>query len=110
MLMVAGGPVEVDEELPPQLVRETLMASQHISAAAHRAVLQVRLIRMILEANLAVAQVQKRGIQSASAFNPACHIKLLTARRADTATLRDTAHTGIVVNRYECTGTNLGDM
>ncbi|MBZ5512482.1 MAG: hypothetical protein LAN70_15110 [Acidobacteriia bacterium] len=31
---------------------------------------------MILEANLAVAQVQKRGMRSASAFNPACHIKL----------------------------------
>jgi hypothetical protein len=83
MLMVAGGPIVVDEELPPQLERETPMASKHISAAAHRAVLQVRLIRMILKADLAVAQVQKRGIRSLSAFNPACLCKLLTARRAD---------------------------
>ena len=84
MLMVAGGPVFVVlEELPPQRVRKTLAASKHISAAVHRAVLQVRRICMILEADLAVAQVQKRGIRSLSAFNPACLCKLLTARRAD---------------------------
>lgn len=83
MLMVAAGPTVVDEELPPQFVRETPMASKHIRAARHRAVLQVRLIRMILEADLAVAQARKRGIRSLSAFNPACLCKLLTARRAD---------------------------
>jgi hypothetical protein len=43
---------------------------------------------MILEANLAVAQVQRRGMRSVSAFNPACHIKLLTARCADALTPR----------------------
>ncbi len=75
MLMVAGGPVELDEE-PPQLARETLMASKHISTAARRVVLRASSISMILEANLAVAHVQKRGIQSVSAFNPACHVKL----------------------------------
>ena len=76
MLMVAGGPVELDEELPPQLARETLRASKHISTAARRVVLRASAMSMILEANLAVAQVQKRGMRSASAFNPACHIKL----------------------------------
>jgi hypothetical protein len=82
MVMVAGGPIVVEEELPPQFVRET-PTSKHIRAAAHRAVLEVRLIRMILEADLAVAQVQKRGIRSLSAFNPACLCKVATARRAD---------------------------
>lgn len=51
MLMVAGGPVELDEE-PPQLARETLMASKHISTAARRVVLRASSISMILEANL----------------------------------------------------------
>ena len=86
--MVAGGPVELDEDLPPQLARETPMASKHISTAARRVVLRASSMDMILEANLAVAHVQQRGLRSVSAFNPACHIKLLTARRADTPTLR----------------------
>lgn len=88
MLMVAAGPLVVDEDLPPQFVREMLMTSRHISADMHRAVLQVRLIRMILEADSAVAQVRKRGIRWLSAFNFACHTKLLTARCAHTLTLR----------------------
>ena len=81
MLMVAGGPVFVVlEELPPQRVRKTLVASKHISAAVHRAVLQVRRICMIFGGRLGRAQVQNRSL---SAFNPACLRKLLTARRAD---------------------------
>ena len=76
MLMVAGDPVELDEELPPQLARETLIASRHISTAARRVVLRASSMSMILQANLAVAHLHQRGIQSVSAFNPACHVKL----------------------------------
>ena len=76
MLIFAAGPVELDEDLPPQLARETLIASKHISTAARRVVLRASSIGMILEANLAMAHVQKRGIRPVSAFNPACHTKL----------------------------------
>jgi hypothetical protein len=109
ILMVAGGPGVVDEELPPQLVRETLMASMHISAAAQRAVPQVWLIRMILEADLAVAQVQKRGIRSLSAFNPACLCKLLTARRADKHYMRTQRLTEKSAANGEFTARSSGD-
>ena len=57
-LTVAGGPILVDEELPPQPAREKLMANQHSKPAARRVVLKKCFIRMILEANLARAQVQ----------------------------------------------------
>jgi hypothetical protein len=111
MLMVVGGPVELDEDLPPQLARAKLMASKHISTAARRVALRASSIGMILEANLAVALVQWRGIRSVSAFNPACHIKLpgrlhgtfevnCGASRRHTS-YADTAPIGKVVGRWE---------
>jgi hypothetical protein len=110
MLMVAGGPVVADEELPPQLAREMLMASKHISVAARRVVLRVRLVRMILEADLAVAQVQKRGIRWLSAFNPACLCKLLTARRADKHYMRTQRLTEKSAADAEFTARSSGDV
>ena len=74
MLMVAGGSVDVDEDLlPPQLAREMLMVSKHIGTKACRIALRASFMCMILEASLAMTRAQKHVIRSVPAFNLACH-------------------------------------